>query len=124
MSTDLTPAQQALLETELRIARQRVEQSLQGRIGGAGRVAHAEAVVETEADELDAHEADRELDQLRGEQLRGELRDIDAALQRIQSPGYGRCVDCGIDIPFARLQHQPQALRCIDCQNEAEAELR
>lgn len=121
MSTALTPGQHALLESELNIARQRVEQALQAQLGGSDRVEHAAALLEAEGDELSAHEADRELDQLRGDRLLAELRDIDDALQRLKMPGYGRCIDCAAAIAFDRLQHQPQALRCIACQTAAEA---
>ena len=58
----------------------------------------------------------------RGEQLRdaNELRDITAALQRIDEGRYGECVDCGADIAPSRLQVQPAALRCIKCQEKHE----
>jgi RNA polymerase-binding transcription factor DksA len=49
------------------------------------------------------------------------LRELDDALMRLRTPGYGRCVDCGAVIPFDRLQLQPQALRCTDCQTAQEA---
>ena len=49
------------------------------------------------------------------------LREIDAALQRLRQPGYGHCQDCDCAIPFDRLTHQPQALRCVECQTEFEA---
>jgi len=45
-----------------------------------------------------------------------ELRMIDSALQRIGAGIYGRCVDCGRDIPFARLQAEPTAERDVECQ--------
>jgi DnaK suppressor protein len=50
-----------------------------------------------------------------------ELADIDAALQRMDSGRYGECVDCGVDIPLARLQAQPAAARCVACQEKLEA---
>jgi DnaK suppressor protein len=50
-----------------------------------------------------------------------ELADIDAALQRLDSGRYGECVDCGVDIPLARLQAQPAAARCVACQEKLEA---
>ena len=50
-----------------------------------------------------------------------ELADIDAALQRMDSGRYGECIDCGIDIPVARLQAQPSAMRCVACQEKYEA---
>ena len=44
-----------------------------------------------------------------------ELRQINTALQRIESQQYGICVSCGIEIPIARLEALPYADRCIDC---------
>ena len=49
-----------------------------------------------------------------------ELADIDAALQRMDGGSYGECIDCGIDIPLARLQAQPSAARCVACQQKFE----
>jgi DnaK suppressor protein len=42
------------------------------------------------------------------------------ALQRLQNPGYGRCVDCNAEIPFARLVAEPQAERCMACETALE----
>ena len=41
---------------------------------------------------------------------------IDDALARLADGGYGRCDDCGQDIPAARLQAMPFALRCRQCE--------
>lgn len=49
-----------------------------------------------------------------------ELAAIDAALERLAQGLYGQCTDCGVDIPQARLQAYPMALRCIACQTQAE----
>ena len=49
-----------------------------------------------------------------------ELAAIDAALARISAGVYGECVDCGCDIPEARLHANPEALRCISCQEVLE----
>ena len=49
-----------------------------------------------------------------------ELRDITAALQRMDEGHYGQCVDCGVNITPSRLQVQPAALRCIKCQEKFE----
>ena len=51
----------------------------------------------------------------------GELREVEAALLRIKDGSYGECVDCGNDIPFARLHANPSASRCIACQERVEA---
>jgi RNA polymerase-binding transcription factor DksA len=43
------------------------------------------------------------------------LRDIDAALQRIEDGTYGICVVCGGPIAAARLEVRPMALTCVAC---------
>jgi DnaK suppressor protein len=45
-----------------------------------------------------------------------ELRAIETALGRIGAGTYGRCVACGEPIDRERLEVQPTAERCIDCQ--------
>jgi DnaK suppressor protein len=50
-----------------------------------------------------------------------ELRDIQLARRRIADGSYGICVQCGSDIPAARLEASPTALRCISCQAGIEA---
>ena len=45
-----------------------------------------------------------------------ELRRIDGALARINEGSYGLCESCGQEIPEARLQAEPTALRCVRCQ--------
>lgn len=45
-----------------------------------------------------------------------ELRAIATALQRLDEPDYGLCIDCGVPIPLARLEAQPTAQRCLRCQ--------
>jgi RNA polymerase-binding transcription factor DksA len=52
------------------------------------------------------------------------LHDIDAALGRLESGGYGICVSCGRDIPEARLLATPTVRTCIACQERIEKEQR
>jgi RNA polymerase-binding transcription factor DksA len=49
-----------------------------------------------------------------------ELREVEAALARLHQAEFGVCVACGTDIPYARLQANPSAMRCIACQAAAE----
>jgi DnaK suppressor protein len=49
-----------------------------------------------------------------------ELRELNAARARIDAGTYGACVDCGTDIPLARLDAYPAAIRCTPCQATAE----
>jgi DnaK suppressor protein len=50
------------------------------------------------------------------------LHDIDAALDLMESGGYGICVSCGLDIPEARLVATPTVQTCIACQERIEKE--
>jgi RNA polymerase-binding transcription factor len=45
-----------------------------------------------------------------------ELREIDAALERLRAGRYGACAGCGGEIDPERLRREPAARRCIDCQ--------
>ena len=49
-----------------------------------------------------------------------ELNLIAKALDQIKNDTYGDCVDCGKQIPLARLEAYPFAERCIDCATAAE----
>jgi uncharacterized protein (DUF302 family)/RNA polymerase-binding transcription factor DksA len=49
-----------------------------------------------------------------------ELEAVDAALQRLESGGYGKCLDCGNAIEPARLAKNPEAARCVPCQRQRE----
>jgi len=48
------------------------------------------------------------------------LKRVDLALQRIDSGEYGYCLQCEEPIAFARLQAQPFASLCLDCQSASE----
>ena len=52
-----------------------------------------------------------------------EVREIDAALERIASRSYGLCSDCGEPIGTERLEVDPAAQRCLACQRTSEARL-
>jgi len=45
---------------------------------------------------------------------------VERALERIEDEEYGECVECGVDINPRRLQVNPMAELCIDCQGELE----
>ena len=49
-----------------------------------------------------------------------EIGAIDAALERLASGTYGRCIECGMPIPAARLARTPEAPRCFVCQKRRE----
>jgi RNA polymerase-binding transcription factor DksA len=49
---------------------------------------------------------------------RGQRDAILAALARIEQNTYGRCTDCGNEIPEGRLDARPDAARCVSCQSK------
>ncbi|MEO3712458.1 TraR/DksA family transcriptional regulator [Roseateles flavus] len=120
MSTSLTPGQKGLLETALLTQRSRLEAELKLQLGGEDRVTHAREQLLQDTDGETAHEADREVDLARSDATLLALRQVDAALQRLQEPDFGHCADCGAAIAFERLRLSPQVTRCIECQSAAE----
>ena len=46
---------------------------------------------------------------------RERLAEAEAALARMDEGEYGTCVDCGAEIPVARLEARPMSIRCVDC---------
>jgi len=50
----------------------------------------------------------------------GEVRALDAAVERIEEGRYGQCDDCGGDIGEGRLRAFPAAIRCVKCQERYE----
>ena len=69
-----------------------------------------EAVADLESS-IEVAEIERDLRELRG---------AEKALQRLHTPEYGVCTDCGADIPYSRMNAEPSATRCIACQTKAE----
>ena len=63
---------------------------------------------------------DREIDDTLEENSGNVLREIDAALKRIDEGTYGTCNSCGAEIPEGRLEANPWASLCIDCKRRAE----
>lgn len=49
------------------------------------------------------------------------LREVEAAQERLQQGTYGRCEECGEDIPLARLQAYPSARLCLADQERFES---
>ena len=87
--------------------------------------------LDTELADYDQHPADegsethdQELDETRDMLLADEAERVELALKRLASGDYGKCIDCGKDIPAERLEAIPESVRCIDDQARWEATLR
>lgn len=74
------------------------------------------AELRQELDDAHADAPDGCFSEASGETLSGQLRQVNAALNRLHSPDFGICQDCGADIPYARLEAQPTAIRCRGCE--------
>jgi DnaK suppressor protein len=85
------------------------KQNLEGLNAGTGD-AGDESVADLLAD-LGASMVDRQVQ---------ELREIEAARERMRNGSYGECIKCGSEIPFERLLAYPTALRDVPCQNQYE----
>ena len=57
---------------------------------------------------------ERELDEGLEEDARDQLRQVEKAIERIESGEYGRCEICGKEIPVDRLEAVPWTTLCID----------
>ncbi len=117
MSDHLEPQQAATLKRTLRGKREALRDVIRQHLLKcdddrarllADRVRDAEddSVADLIVD-LDLAEIDRDLE---------ELRDAEAALERMQQGVYGTCVTCRGVIPYERLTAYPTAKRCHRCQ--------
>ena len=93
----------------------------------AGLRREADGMISGELAHLDNHPADegtetheRELDATTEAFLDEEERRIEEARRALANGTYGRCVDCGGDIPGERLEAVPEAVRCLACQRALE----
>ncbi len=68
---------------------------------------------------MDAMQA-QAMAQATGERREAMLRNIEAALKRVDNGDYGVCRDCDKPIDPKRLEFDPTVLRCIDCESQAE----
>jgi DnaK suppressor protein len=62
-------------------------------------------------DAVEAADTDRDV---------AELKELDAAAERLDHGAYGRCADCRAEIEVERLFARPGVLRCIACQRRHE----
>ena len=74
-----------------------------------------ETDVESEVEERGQEEGMvRLLDRLDG-RAKAEIEEIDRALVKLEAGQYGRCEQCGKDIPQSRLEAVPAAAMCMAC---------
>ena len=93
-----------IAEVHEEVARSRDE--TYGEIAGPVTDTGDEAIADLISD-LDNAEVSRDL---------REIRELEAAQERIGAGTYGACAECGGAIVFERLRVNPAAIRCFDCQ--------
>ncbi|MEA2448472.1 MAG: DnaK suppressor protein [Thermoleophilaceae bacterium] len=64
---------------------------------------------------------DQELDAGTELMLEAQAEQVELALRRLAEGTYGTCIDCGNEIPAARLEAMPEAIRCVEHQEQYEA---
>jgi RNA polymerase-binding transcription factor DksA len=79
---------------------------LAGSVTDTADEALASALVDVDTEIIDRHVV--------------ELRDIDAARERMKIETYGVCIDCGDAVAYERLAAYPSAKRCVRCQQQRE----
>jgi DnaK suppressor protein len=111
-----------------KLARGRLEQLLAELESSAAVLQHNGSGDTGELTSFDQHpadsgtnlaDADREEASL--EVLLAQQERVREALGRLDAGTYGRCVECGKELPDERLEARPEAERCVDCQQRAEA---
>ncbi len=107
-------------------ARQRLEQLL-AELDDSTRTLAGENGDTGELSRLDQHpaEAASELSEAERDEavltvMDGQRQQVLEALSRLDGGTYGRCVECGADLPAERLEARPEAARCLTCQQELE----
>jgi len=66
------------------------------------------------AEQAQERENDEVVDAI-GNETAQSIRDIRAAIERIDDGSYGVCERCGEDIGAGRLKVVPEATRCVNC---------
>ena len=66
------------------------------------------------AEQAQERENDEVVDAI-GNETAQSIRDIRAAIERIDEGSYGLCESCGKEIGEARLKVVPEATRCVNC---------
>ena len=104
---------------ELEQVRGRLKRTIEHHdIGGASLTEETGELLSGSADNHMADTAsetyERELDEGLEDDARAQLRQVDAALARIESGDYGKCEVDGKDIPVERLEAVPWTTLCVE----------
>lgn len=108
------------------VARARLEQML-AELEESARVLQRGGADTGELTTIDQHPADSgtnladaDREEASIEILHAQQERVREALARVGAGTYGRCVDCGSELPDERLEARPDAARCVNCQQRVE----
>jgi DnaK suppressor protein len=99
---------------------QRREQQLLAMLRDPTQAAAGAGHEVTDFKDIATQESMTAVDEVQAEHARGELQQVVAALARLDSGGYGVCLDCGEAIDLQRLAALPASALCIGCQTVRE----
>lgn len=112
---------------EAAVARTRLEQML-AELEESARVLQRGGGDTGELTSIDQHPADSgtnladaDREEASIEILHAQQERVRDALARVEAGTFGRCVDCGSELPDERLEARPDAARCVNCQQKADA---
>ena len=115
-------------QTEIRARLQAEQERLQSEMAGLQEGISSQTFGEDEgSDSASMHPGDDGSELFEREKnltvlntLQVSLRDVEAALVRLESGTYGNCGNCGKAIGEKRLEAMPSAVYCIECQSDLE----
>lgn len=119
---DLTKTQRSKLEHKLETQFASLLEAVRDALEASENQQYVELIDRAPADSGDEATGDALADlnlAIIDRQVR-EIRDIEAARERIRGASFGACVDCSGDIGFERLLAYPAAKRCFACQRQHE----
>ncbi|HEY4552182.1 MAG TPA: TraR/DksA C4-type zinc finger protein [Bacillaceae bacterium] len=115
----LTKQQLSHLKQELLLQREQLDRQVSQEVEGLQEDSQRDNVGELSM--YDNHPADmgtelfeREKDFALSTHAESELNKVDQALQAIENGTYGKCQECGKEIPYERLEAIPNTTFCID----------
>lgn len=113
---------------DAQVARARLEALLEELNASAQVLQVGNATATGESSTLDQHPADYATNVVDADREEASLEVVEAqrervlaALARIDAGTYGRCVECGAELPDERLEARPEAERDVACQQRLEA---
>ena len=121
MTARLQPDQRAALHAALTDRQQELLARQTQHLGAGSRVEHARELLQEDSNDAAQHDAERTVDFAVADRETVELAAVADALRRLATGAYGRCIDCGAEVPFERLRLEPWARRCVACESAFEA---